>query len=131
MFRILRKSFKTSDFLTYIEDILFWILSGMLTLYNIIIFNDGEIRIYIFLAILFGAIIYLITVSRYIIKFCVLIIKSIKKVIKFILEIISYPIKVILKVIRRVFLKPINFLFINIRRILSKPVEKLKKTKKV
>lgn len=28
-FRILRKSFKTPDFITYIEDILFWILTGL------------------------------------------------------------------------------------------------------
>ena len=31
-FRILRKSFKTPDFVTYIEDVIFWILTGLLTL---------------------------------------------------------------------------------------------------
>ncbi len=29
-FRILRKSFKTSDFITYLEDICFWILTRTL-----------------------------------------------------------------------------------------------------
>ena len=32
IFRILRKSFKTKDIITYIEDILFWILTGLLLL---------------------------------------------------------------------------------------------------
>lgn len=35
IFRILRKSFKTDDFITYIEDILFWLISR----YNFYIFN--------------------------------------------------------------------------------------------
>lgn len=48
-FRILRKSFKTMDFVTYIEDILFCILTGAILLYSIFKFNSGEIRIYMFL----------------------------------------------------------------------------------
>ena len=47
-FRILRKSFNTSDIVTYIEDFLFWLLTGILILYSIFTFNNGEIRIYMF-----------------------------------------------------------------------------------
>lgn len=39
-FRIIRKSFKTSDIITYIEDILFWIIAGITTLYFIFIYNN-------------------------------------------------------------------------------------------
>ena len=39
-FRILRRSFKTKDFITYIEDILFWVLTGLLLLYSIFTFNN-------------------------------------------------------------------------------------------
>ena len=42
-FRILRKTFKTSDLITYIEDSLFWILTGIIILYSIFVFNNGEI----------------------------------------------------------------------------------------
>ena len=35
IFRILRKSFKTSDIITTIEDILFWIITGIIILYSI------------------------------------------------------------------------------------------------
>ena len=43
-FRILRLSFKTRDFVTYIEDIIFWIITGIIVLYSIFIFNNGEIN---------------------------------------------------------------------------------------
>ena len=46
-FRALRKTFKTPDLVTYLEDIIYWILAGIIVLYNIWFFNDGEIRIYI------------------------------------------------------------------------------------
>lgn len=48
IFRILRRAFKTSDFVTYIEDILFWILTGFSILYSIFVFNNGEIRLFMF-----------------------------------------------------------------------------------
>ena len=107
VFRIFRKSFKTSDFVTYIEDIIFWILSGILTLYTIMVFNNGEIRLYIFIAMLLGVCLYILTISKFFIKVSVFIITTIKKVIT------------------KVFLKPINFIIINIRKILSMPVKKV------
>ena len=51
IFRIFRKSFLTPDWLTRIEDILFWLLTGLLILYTIFNFNNGEIRFYLFLGI--------------------------------------------------------------------------------
>ena len=54
IFRIMRRSFKTPDFVTYIEDIIFWILTGIVLLFTIFTFNNGEIRIYIFVSLLVG-----------------------------------------------------------------------------
>ena len=51
IFRILRKKFKTSNFITYIEDILFWVISGFLIILAIFKFNDGELRAYLFIGI--------------------------------------------------------------------------------
>ena len=42
IFRVLRKNFKTPDVVTYLEDILFWILTGVILLYSIFIVADGE-----------------------------------------------------------------------------------------
>ena len=41
VFRILRKSFKTSDLITNIEDILFGIITGIIILNSIFLFNNG------------------------------------------------------------------------------------------
>lgn len=49
IFRILRKSFKTKDWLTYIQDILFWIITGFIVLFSIFRFNNGELRGFIFI----------------------------------------------------------------------------------
>ncbi|MCI9016084.1 MAG: spore cortex biosynthesis protein YabQ [Clostridia bacterium] len=82
VFRILRKSFKTCDTITYIQDIIFWITSGILTLYFIFIFSNGEIRLYMFIGIILGSIIYLLTISRFFIKISVKIIQILKTVLR-------------------------------------------------
>ena len=111
IFRILRKTFKTSDFITYLEDIIFWIISGIITLYTIFKFNNGQIRLYIFVGIIFGSILYMLLFSKIFIKINVLVINCIKKVILKIINIILYPLKYIFKLI----IKPINFVVIKIK----------------
>ena len=51
IFRILRRSFKTTDTITYIEDIIFGILTGIFLIFMLFIFSNGQLRLYIFLAI--------------------------------------------------------------------------------
>ena len=64
LFRILRKSFKTPDIITYIEDILFWVISGFLIISAIFKFNDGELRAYLFIGIFLGIIIYIMLFTK-------------------------------------------------------------------
>lgn len=77
-FRILRKTFKTKDIITYIQDIIFWILTGFVILYSTFTFNNGEIRIFMFIAIFLGILFYLTLISTYIIKVNVKFINLIK-----------------------------------------------------
>ena len=91
-FRIIRKSFKTPDLVTYIEDIVFWILAGCILLFTIFTFNNGEIRIYIFAGLILGLSIYLLTLSKYFIKINVIILTFTKKII-------YYPISIILNLL--------------------------------
>jgi len=87
-FRILRRSIKTSNIITYIEDVLFWILTGLLVLYNIWYFNNGEIRIFMFLGIILGVLIYMSTLSS-------ILIKIFSKMLQTIIKILELPFKVI------------------------------------
>lgn len=124
-FRILRKSFKTNDFITYVEDVLFWILAGIILLYSIFVFNDGEIRLFMFLAVLIGIIIYILSISSYIIKINVKIINFFKMIIIKIFKIISIPFTYIIKILRKIFFKPISFIIINIKKISTNYSKKL------
>lgn len=116
IFRIIRKTIPTNDFMTYLEDILFWILTGIILLYSIFIFNNGEIRFFMFLATILGTIIYMFFISRYVIKINVAIINFIKNIIKKILKILFTPFIYIYKLLRKTFFKPISFLIINVRK---------------
>lgn len=103
IFRILRRSFKTADWLTTLQDILFWILAGFVILFSIFKFNNGEIRSYIFVGISLGVLIYMLTLSKYIVRCSVIIIKFIKKII-------SYPVNLIIKITNFLIIRPIKFL---------------------
>lgn len=82
IFRVSRKAFKIPNILVYIEDVLFWILTGAIVLFTIFTFTDGQIRLYMILVMILGAFIYLITVSKYFIIINTKIINLIKSIIK-------------------------------------------------
>lgn len=126
IFRILRRSFKTSDIVTYLQDILFWILTGFILLYSIFTFSNGEIRFYMFLGAFLGCLIYMLLFSKYFIKINVKIILILKKIIGKIISIIMFPIKIIMKFIKKIFFRPINFVTINIKKFKSNCQKKIK-----
>lgn len=123
-FRILRKTIKTSDFVTYIQDFIFWILTGGLILFFTFKFNNGEIRLFLFLGIIMGITIYIVSLSNFIIKINVEIITFIKKILKI-------PIKITLKIYKKLFLKPISFLIINIKKSIKNLPKKVSTPKKL
>ncbi len=132
-FRILRKSIKTKDFITYIEDVLFCVLTGVILLYSIFTFNSGEIRIYIFIGLLFGCLIYMLSISKYFVKINVFLLNKAIDLIEKIKNILLVPINFMRKSVRKIF-KPISFIIINLRKNLSKipmKVDFLKKNQKI
>lgn len=127
-FRILRKSFKTSSIITCLQDITFWILSGLLLIYSIFKFTDGELRFYIFLGTLLGYLLYLLVFSKIYITISVYIITFIKKLIHIVIII---PISFIFKIFIKIFIRPFKSIFAKIFNNLSKISNKLlKKLKK-
>lgn len=129
-FRILRKAIKTSDFITYIEDALFWILTGLIILYSIFVYNNGEIRLFMFVAILIGLLLYILFVSKFILKISLSIINIIKKIFITIFHIVEIPFKALGKFIKMIFFKPISFIIINIRNYFTRISNKFVKNAK-
>lgn len=124
IFRITRKSFKTPDWVTYVEDILFWLITCIILAYSIYTYNNGEIRLFMFIATLIGCIIYILTISKYIIKMSVRIIKVLKKIFNTLVYYISFPVKILYKTIKKFLFKPICFIFINFRKRINKILQK-------
>ena len=129
-FRILRKAMKTADFITYIEDALFWILTGFIILYSIFTYNNGEIRLFMFMAIILGILIYLAFISKMILNISLGIINVIKKILSTIFSIIKIPFHFFMKMIKKLFLNPISFIIINIRNYFTKSFKNFSNTLK-
>ena len=94
-FRILRRSIKTPNIITYIQDILFWILTGIIVLYSIWYFNNGELRIFVFLGLIIGILIYMTTLSS-------IIVKIFTKILVFGINILKVPFKIIYSLISKI-----------------------------
>lgn len=117
VFRIFRKSFKTPDFITYMQDVIFWIISGLMLLYSIFKFNNGELRMFIFLGVILGIVMYMLIFSKLFIKFSVCIINFIKQIIHILIII---PINFIIKILNKLFYKPIVFIYIKTTNLCKK-----------
>ncbi len=109
IFRILRRSFKTWDIVTYIQDFIFWILTGVILLYSIFTFNNGELRAFVFIGILLGITLYILLISKYFIKIAVKIILIIKKILFYPINFIKkHIIKPIYKIIIKYIIRPFS-----------------------
>ena len=124
-FRILRKSFKTINLITNVEDIIFWILTGLSIIYCMYNFSDGSLRLFMFLGLGIGLTIYILPLSNFIIKTVVKVISIIKKFIITIISIIIFPFKAIFKLIRKILFRPIYVFFIKIQNNMTKKLKNI------
>ena len=134
IFRILRRAFKTTDLLTYIQDVIFLTITGIFLIFMLFVFNNGQLRAYIFFAIIGGLALYMLILSKYFIKLNVRLLLIVKKIILKIVFII-YPFKILItpikKVIEKIILKPFRILTINIGKInMTKKVKNRRNAKK-
>lgn len=101
IFRVIRKNFKTSDFVTQIEDIIFLIIAGILILCFILKFCIGEIRFYVFIAIFLGILLYFLTISKPYVIILNIVVKFCKKILSFFVNLIKIPYIFIKKYIKK------------------------------
>ena len=96
LFRSTRRSFKIPNIIIYIEDALFWILTGLIIILTIFICTDGQIRLYMILMLITGAFIYFSLVS----KFAIIINVKLLNLVQSIIHFITQPFKIILNFIK-------------------------------
>ncbi len=107
-FKVLRKSFKTKDIITFIEDLLFLFASGSLIVFGIIKLNNGEVRFYLFLGISFGILIYSLTISKLYAIILYEFVRICKKIVMFFVKIFFK----LLQIFRNIF----NYIFKQIKK---------------
>ena len=67
-FRLLRRKGDTPNYIVYIQDLLYWIIVTFIIIMSAFLTNDGELRGYMFVGYILGAVIYMVTISTYILK---------------------------------------------------------------
>ena len=112
-FRSLRKSIKTSNLFTYIEDILFWTITSFIIILTILKYNYGELRLYIFLGIGAGLMVYLLTLSKLLIKLNVAI-----------MNVFVLAFRKIKTLLLKILGRPIGFIIINLKKFSIKKKHK-------
>lgn len=94
--RILRRIIKHKNFVVYIEDYIFWVVWGVILFALIFNYNDGDVRGYVFAAVVIGGILYEKSFSSFLVKYISLILN---KILMFILK---KPLKAVKMVIIKI-----------------------------
>ena len=81
-FRILRRKGKTKNYVVYIQDIVYWIIVTFIIIMSAFITNDGELRGYMFIGYIIGAVLYIISISKIILKVAITCLDFIEERIK-------------------------------------------------
>lgn len=105
LLRMKRRALKTRSFFVSVEDVLFWIVAALLVFITAYISNQGEIRLYFFLALILGISIYFWLFSRWVTQIITLIIKT-----------VIWPVAMLIKFLR----PPVNRLIAMIGKVTQK-----------
>jgi spore cortex biosynthesis protein YabQ len=99
VFRILRKTFKHPDFLTQLEDLLYWVFVSVLLFYFILHKNHGEVRVYAIVGVFAGMALYFASISRLVRKAAIVVIAFFEKILLIALRILFYPFRVLFQLL--------------------------------
>ncbi|MCF6094690.1 spore cortex biosynthesis protein YabQ [Microaerobacter geothermalis] len=91
IYRVFRIFLRLSKFFLFLTDLLYWFFAIPLVFFTLLFVNDGEVRIYIFLGLFLGGILYFYFMSSLMMRFLIGLVRwliqlyeSVKKMIHFI-----------------------------------------------
>lgn len=99
LFRIKRKAIRTRNIVIYIEDFFFWIIVALVMFFVVYLSNEGELRGYIMIGTILGVVLYILLLSSIVIKWSLIIIRTVCMIIKKVWMIATYPIRIILRIL--------------------------------
>lgn len=99
--RVTRKIVKVPDFIVQIEDLIYWILCGLVGFYILYVTNYAEIRPFVFIGIVLGAVFYFATFSIVFMKAATVVINYVKALLKRLWQLFLIPVRWGIKTIKR------------------------------
>ncbi len=99
--RVIRKIVKHPNIFVQIEDLLYWMSCGLVGFYMLYITNYADIRSFVFIGIILGAVFYFATFSIVFMKAATVIINYVKVLLKKLWQLFLVPMKWCIKTIKR------------------------------
>lgn len=100
IYRLIRHFIKMGSTGTAIGDIIYWIISIYIGVQIIFDLSYGNVRFFILMGFMMGALLYFYGISRYILRLIIFIVNTILKFIKKIINLLIGPLKYIFKQIK-------------------------------
>jgi spore cortex biosynthesis protein YabQ len=101
LYRVFRGLESPNIVLTFIEDTLFWILTGIIVFIFLLNTNHAYMREYVYMAIAAGVLLYMVLLSKYFIKIQYKVIRAATKFIRITFNFIFYPMQLFFYNIKR------------------------------
>ena len=127
VFRALRLKIRSGTAVVAVEDIAFWLSFSVMVFSCIYRFNNGQPRWFIFAGIFLGAILYRLTVSRWVVLIFKRILDFFCFLFKILFRIISFPFRLLRRPLR-ILVIPLSKMNKKVRLVLCKVKNDLKKT---
>ncbi|WP_427339302.1 spore cortex biosynthesis protein YabQ [Caloranaerobacter sp. DY30410] len=105
LYRIFRYFSKPNKIATLVEDLIFWIIVSIIALVTLIFSNWGELRGYVFLGFICGALIYTKLLSKPVITLMVYLVRIFIKLLEYTINILTYPFRFIIHLLSTPFRK--------------------------
>ncbi|PKM83645.1 MAG: spore cortex biosynthesis protein YabQ [Firmicutes bacterium HGW-Firmicutes-13] len=129
-YHVLKRFWKIKPWLQFILDFLTWVIITCLTAAGLLLINWGEVRVYVFLAIGLGVLIYYLYFSYRVKKIFLWLIKKVLTLIKLLIRIYGkigrYAVRPLFKCIRKV----LRFIFSPFNKLILRFKLKLKRKTK-
>lgn len=125
VFRIFRVTVRTPSVIVFFQDVVFWFFAGLSTFLFIFVINAGELRLFLFLGILAGAVVYFFTLGVLVMGLARAIVTFIKRVLRLVFKVLTFPFAALWRILGPFLgksLKKVKIFFIYLFKSLLKKV---------
>lgn len=99
-YRLIRGLKNPNKYITFVQDILFWIFTSIVIFIFLLYTNQAYIGLYVYLCIALGLYIYICLISKTFLAFGIKISTTFSKIIRIVFYRIIYPFKIIIYAIK-------------------------------